>query len=609
MVNYSTKLLGLAILSSCSHLLFAFTTSFHSSTTAFSNSFSHKPVSHNTPSSQLNAQSFPVRFDESDNEDDSSTNMDSSQLPQVFATGYSQNPDLLLAITEAVTKATLNLPPPPPHLAKNDNQIDVAFLTISSLYDNQSIPMTTVVPTLLTTSMNLYGTVKNVIGSTAAGLISWKEGENMEVENNEADDNVNKNVEIVESDGTLGVSVTLALLPDVELQAFHVEEEDVPDDVGRVPTNVWKSAVNLKGWDLENEDDDEESNGDGAFFLLPSPSFQPTIDDLLEGFKYAYPKATIFGGLASTVSSLSRARLFLYKDGDSTADPTIYMSGCIGLGLKGDIQVQTLVAQGAKPVGGVYRIVDGEESTIRIIVADEDSQPASSNDDQDNEEEMDEKAKWKAMYAKALVPKPPLAEANQIIKILSDDNANFMRKAILIGLEKGGSLGRTPNELLRLQEGEGHSYLVRQVASAGMKDGSITMPLESVKVENGGRMRFFVREGEWCKKEIKAIWSGYNTLQENGSQPPFTPSACFMLSTMDRGSKLLGSGKGSVSKDRGYEGNEILKSLPSVNSISGFYGNGVLAGLDGSFNDANIDDDVMLHGSGSCYAIIGSSEY
>ena len=32
---------------------------------------------------------------------------------------------------------------------------------------------------------------------------------------------------------------------------------------------------------------------------------------------------------------------------------------------------------------------------------------------------------------------------------------------------------RTPNELARLAKGEGHRFMVRQIASAGMKDGSV----------------------------------------------------------------------------------------------------------------------------------------
>ena len=53
-----------------------------------------------------------------------------------------------------------------------------------------------------------------------------------------------------------------------------------------------------------------------------------------------------------------------------------------------------------------------------------------------------------------------------------------------------------------------NEYSVYQVASAGMKDGSVTLPLGSVDVEEGTRIRFYVRDGEAAKDEIAAILKG-----------------------------------------------------------------------------------------------------
>ena len=67
-----------------------------------------------------------------------------------------------------------------------------------------------------------------------------------------------------------------------------------------------------------------------------------------------------------------------------------------------------------------------------------------------------------AAYAEARIPKPVLAEANFLMKTLSDDDQAFMRKALLVGLEQGGALGHTPSELARLAEGKGHGFKVHQ---------------------------------------------------------------------------------------------------------------------------------------------------
>ena len=117
----------------------------------------------------------------------------------------------------------------------------------------------------------------------------------------------------------------------------------------------------------------------------------------------------------------------------------------MGVALKRDVRVDTMIAQGAKPVGGVYRVVgtgratpggskseaenDASRSTIGAIVLDEAatvededargySEVEDDNEDSDSAEEMptDDKeakrAKLLAVYAKARIPKPPLAEAN-----------------------------------------------------------------------------------------------------------------------------------------------------------------------------------------------------
>lgn len=90
--------------------------------------------------------------------------------------------------------------------------------------------------------------------------------------------------------------------------------------------------------------------------------------------------------------------------------------------MQGDIEIKTMIAQGAKPVGGVYRIVAGEDSTIKAIALDEaateEEQTSQLDDDKDEDAAKDAKSQAAAAYAKAMIPKPVLAEANYIMKTL-----------------------------------------------------------------------------------------------------------------------------------------------------------------------------------------------
>ena len=334
--------------------------------------------------------------------------------------------------------------------------------------------------------------------------------------------------------------VTLASLPDVTIRTVHWEEcVEYENDA-----MAWKQAMQLS-----SIDDDEDPP---ICMMIPSPAFQKEVDPLLSGLERVFPSCTIFGGIASTVSSLSRARVFAYSVGRPAV---VHGSGCVGVILTGDVTVDIRMAQGTKPVGGVYRVVavgggaeEGSCSTISAIVLDDaaTAQEEDMEDDIDDDTTVDDtnkRAKLAQEYAKARIPKPPLAEANFIMRRLSDDDQAFMRRALLIGLENGNSSLPTPNELARLAKGEGYRFTVRQVASAGMKDGSVTFPLGSVNVEVGARCRFFVRDGEFAKKEVKALWTGYKqveleqTLLGEGVNPP---TGCFVYPTLDRGTKLFG---------------------------------------------------------------------
>ncbi len=502
---------------------------------------------------------FSNDFDDDDDDqqpkDDIYQQQQQQQLPQVFATGYSSNPSLSLALREAIDMASSNLPPPSSSSTsysngtdnKNDNMIDLAIVFVSSLYDDVS---TVLVPQLLHTVMEntLYtGGVQHVLGCTAGGVIGSTTTTASVSSSSKSSSGTNfDRMRPIESEGTPAISVTLALLPQVQINTFHIDGRDVPDlkDDFRSyfgnqasAASIWKKAIGL----IDGTSGELDKGDTPIFMILPSPAFQNNLDDFLLGMRYAFPGGQILGGIASTVSSLSRARIFSYSS--STSSPPLLGKdctrgdGCVGILLRGDIQVDTMVAQGAKPVGGVYRVVatggDGRKraimssddddeydeacrSTIGAIVLDEDAtiedafETGDENDDDDEggEEVVStdlKRARLLADYAKARIPKPPLAEANFVMKSLSDDDRAFMRRALLIGLERGGIVGRTPNELLRLAKGEGHRFTVRQVASAGMKDGSVTFPLGSVKINVGDRCRFFVRDGEFARREVSTF--------------------------------------------------------------------------------------------------------
>jgi indole-3-glycerol phosphate synthase len=515
-------------------------------------------------------------------------NAEATIEPLAFASGHSTNGNLVSALQEAVTMAILALPPPKQGALV---RVDLAIVSVSSLYDGGThLPATTVVPAVLAAAELRGAQIHHLLGSSCAGCIS---------SSSTVGDRTTA-CQPIEYESIPAVSITLAMMPETAITTFHVSE--LPDDLGRLEPKEWKRYVGLPAA-MESTVESPLN-----FLLLPSPAFSKEVDEFLFGLDMYFPGSTVVGGVASTVSSLSRAKLYQWSRNGPDQYSSCFTSGCIGIALQGDVEVQSMTAQGAKAVGGVYQILKGKDSTISVIVLDETATDALEDDeedgtdeedeeDEDEEEPVDARAAARQTYAKARIPKPVLAEANFLMKTLSDDDQAFMRRQLLIGLEQqqlgGGAMtARTASELARLATGQGHRFTVQQVAQAGMKDGSVTLPLGSVQVVPGTRMRFFVRESEFARKEVEALWIGYKKRllgeQFSEQETKFTPAACWMIPTLDRGSKFFSANK------PGYESSTAARMMPSVPCIAGFFSNGVIV------------TGKTVQGSASGYFLLGS---
>ena len=152
---------------------------------------------------------------------------------------------------------------------------------------------------------------KNLIGCSAGGLI----GGGLEVEHEKA------------------LVLTAAVMPGTTVKSFHLEDEQLPDmDAG--PDN-WEKLVLAK------------KEEDPAFILMPDP-FSFKVESLVQGLDFAFPRSKKIGGLASGASQPGMNALFCGEK--------VYRQGCVGLSLSGNVVVDSLVAQGCRPIGESRRI-------------------------------------------------------------------------------------------------------------------------------------------------------------------------------------------------------------------------------------------------------------
>ena len=157
---------------------------------------------------------------------------------------------------------------------------------------------------------------RHLLGCSAAGVI----GAGREVERSES------------------ISIVAARLPGITLSPFQLAAAP-----RTLETQFWSELTGLAA---------EQVRG---LILIGDPASMET-EDVLKRLDAAYPNAPKIGGLVSGVESEGQAALFL---GDRRID-----RGLVGLAISGPIELQTVVAQGCRPIGEPMIITRCKDSII-----------------------------------------------------------------------------------------------------------------------------------------------------------------------------------------------------------------------------------------------------
>ena len=128
-----------------------------------------------------------------------------------------------------------------------------------------------------------------------------------------------------------GLALSAAVLPDVRCTSFHLDEPALP------PLAVAETP---------------------SFLLLPDP-FTFDVDDLLHRLDTAHPGATVVGGLASGGRAPGANVLYL--------DDAVHRRGLVGVAVSGNVAVDTIVAQGCRPIGDPMFVTRSERNVIHEL--------------------------------------------------------------------------------------------------------------------------------------------------------------------------------------------------------------------------------------------------
>lgn len=140
------------------------------------------------------------------------------------------------------------------------------------------------------------------------------------------------------------VSLTGAVLPGVRMKGVHLDATQVPPPYAE--PRAWEDALQLT------------ATQQPSFLILADPLSFDT-EPLLKGMDRVYPSAAKVGGLASGVKQAGTVALYLGQQ--------VYRSGAVALALTGNVRIDTIVAQGCRPIGEPMFVTAAHDNLVREI--------------------------------------------------------------------------------------------------------------------------------------------------------------------------------------------------------------------------------------------------
>lgn len=137
------------------------------------------------------------------------------------------------------------------------------------------------------------------------------------------------------------ISLTAAVLPGVRAVPLLVDVESTP--APGAPAAAWEEVVQVRAADRPH------------FLLLPDP-FTFDSEALLEGLDAAFPESTKVGGLASGGEQPGSNALYI--------DGQVRRGGLVGVAFTGNVEIDTVVAQGCRPIGEPMFVTAAERNLI-----------------------------------------------------------------------------------------------------------------------------------------------------------------------------------------------------------------------------------------------------
>ena len=267
-----------------------------------------------------------------------------------------------------------------------------------------------------------------------------------------------------EAEQQAAFSMTCANLPDVEIKGIHTDTMKLPDQ--DTAPSVWREWLGV----------DVEKNP--SFIFLADPfSFQG--EEFLAGVDFAYPNSSKVGGLASGAQAPGGNALYL--------DDKIHNNGLIGLAMSGNIGMDTIVAQGCRPIGEPVKVSKCDGTLLT---------------------EMD--------------GQPPLELLQSVYEGLDENDKSLVQTSLFLGIEMD-PLKDNP------QQGD---FLIRNIIGVEREVGGIQV---GTLLREGQLVQFHLRDKAMSAEDLKLMLTRYKANKNFKNT-----SGALLFSCLGRGQYLYG---------------------------------------------------------------------
>lgn len=266
-----------------------------------------------------------------------------------------------------------------------------------------------------------------------------------------------------EIEGRAALSLTVARLPGVQLRPMRVAGDGFPRG-----TDSWREHFAIA------------ASPDPHFVLLADP-FSSDAESLVRQLDADFPDSTLVGGLASGAEHAGENALFL---GDR-----IHCDGLVGVALQGNVRVDSVVAQGCRPIGHPMFVTRVRDHHVLV--------------------EVDGRA--------------PVDVIRDLFEHADARDRGLLQSALSIGIEMRPDLSE-------YRRGD---FLIRNVVGADSRTGALTI---GAPLHEGLVVQFHLRDAQTSTEDLEERLAHYQ--RERGGMGP--PHGALLFSCLGRGAWLYG---------------------------------------------------------------------